>query len=144
MIEPPPLLPFFYNHFNNSILSPPPFIFQSLLFKKNIYIQQSYPHAQARNPYKTAGHLKKDKNLVIIKWLNIEQNYNSFFGTGKAPTMKDQFNTYKDKYKKVDTKSISMGFGLTNEDQKAEISTVNEKLESMCHHYHVMKELMGD
>ncbi|KNZ48633.1 hypothetical protein VP01_5525g1 [Puccinia sorghi] len=28
--------------------------------------------------------------------------------------MKDQFNTYNDKYKKVHTKSISMGFGLTN------------------------------
>ncbi|KNZ62083.1 hypothetical protein VP01_13161g2, partial [Puccinia sorghi] len=68
-------------------------------------------------------------------------NYNSFFGTGKAPTVGCPS---KDKYKKVDTKSISMGFGLTNEDQKAEISTVNEKLESMCHHYHVMKELMGD
>ncbi|KNZ51907.1 hypothetical protein VP01_376g8 [Puccinia sorghi] len=32
--------------------------------------------------------------------------------------MKDQFNTYKDKYNKVHTKSISTGFGLTNEDQK--------------------------
>ncbi|KNZ61303.1 hypothetical protein VP01_1422g7 [Puccinia sorghi] len=31
---------------------------------------------------KTAGHLKKDNNLVIIKWLKIEQNYNSCFGTG--------------------------------------------------------------
>ncbi|KNZ54198.1 hypothetical protein VP01_3011g2 [Puccinia sorghi] len=36
------------------------------------------------------------------------------------PQMKDQFNTYKGKYKKFQTKSISMGFGLTNEDQKGE------------------------
>ncbi|KNZ60639.1 hypothetical protein VP01_15262g1, partial [Puccinia sorghi] len=40
-------------------------------------------------------------------------------------------------YKKVHTKSISMGFGLTNENQKAEVSTVNEKIESMRPHYHV-------
>ncbi|KNZ64250.1 hypothetical protein VP01_10509g1 [Puccinia sorghi] len=32
--------------------------------------------------------------------------------------MKDQFNTYKGKYKKVHTKSIS-GFGRTDEDPKA-------------------------
>ncbi|KNZ48106.1 hypothetical protein VP01_5904g1, partial [Puccinia sorghi] len=70
--------------------------------------------------------------------------YNSCFGTGKAPAvgctakdqpnprqMKDQFNTYKDKYKKVHTRSISMGFGLTNEDQKAGISKINDKLESI-------------
>jgi len=30
--------------------------------------------------------------------------------------MKDRFNTYKDKYKKVHTKSISTGFGLTDKD----------------------------
>jgi len=58
--------------------------------------------------------------------------------------MKDRFNTYKDKYKKVHTKSISTGFGLTDEDRKAGISTIDEKLESMCPHYHAMNELMGD
>ncbi|KNZ44463.1 hypothetical protein VP01_9142g1, partial [Puccinia sorghi] len=47
------------------------------------------------------------------------------------------------KYKKVHTKPISMGFGLTNEDQKEVISTINEKLEIMCPHYHVMNMLMG-
>ncbi|KNZ54476.1 hypothetical protein VP01_2938g3 [Puccinia sorghi] len=31
-------------------------------------------------------------------------------------TMKDQFNTYKDKYEKFHTKSISISFGLTNEN----------------------------
>ncbi|KNZ47681.1 hypothetical protein VP01_6223g1 [Puccinia sorghi] len=58
--------------------------------------------------------------------------------------MKDQFNTYKDNYKKVHTKSISTGFGLTNEDQKAGISTINENLESMCPQYHAMNDLMGE
>ncbi|KNZ64200.1 hypothetical protein VP01_10565g1 [Puccinia sorghi] len=48
---------------------------------------------------------------------------------------------YKDKYKKVHTNSIATGFGLTNEDQKG-ICTINEKFESMCPHYHVMKKLM--
>ncbi|KNZ47878.1 hypothetical protein VP01_6070g1 [Puccinia sorghi] len=35
--------------------------------------------------------------------------------------IKDQFNTYKDKYKKFHTKSISTGFGLTNEDQRGSL-----------------------
>ena len=58
--------------------------------------------------------------------------------------MKDRFNTYKDKYKKVHTKSISTGFWLTDEDCKVGISAINEKLESMFPHYHAMNELMGD
>ncbi|KNZ60384.1 hypothetical protein VP01_15623g1, partial [Puccinia sorghi] len=41
------------------------------------------------------------------------------------------------------TKSISTGFDLTNEDQKAGISTINEKVERMCPPYHVMNKLMG-
>ncbi|KNZ54757.1 uncharacterized protein VP01_2862g2, partial [Puccinia sorghi] len=36
---------------------------------------------------KTAGHLKKEDYLVIIKWLKIEWNYDSCFGTGKAPAV---------------------------------------------------------
>ncbi|KNZ48253.1 uncharacterized protein VP01_5795g1 [Puccinia sorghi] len=36
---------------------------------------------------KTAGHLKKEDYLVIIEWLKIEWNYNSCFGTGKAPAV---------------------------------------------------------
>ncbi|KNZ51673.1 uncharacterized protein VP01_386g17 [Puccinia sorghi] len=36
---------------------------------------------------KTAGHLKKEDYLVIIEWLKIERNYNSCFGTGKAPSV---------------------------------------------------------
>ena len=58
--------------------------------------------------------------------------------------MKDWFNTYKYKHKKVHTKAISKGFGLTNEDRKAGISKIYEKLESMCSHYHAMNELMVD
>ncbi|KNZ60290.1 uncharacterized protein VP01_1579g2 [Puccinia sorghi] len=30
---------------------------------------------------------EKNEKLVIIKWLNIKQNYNSCFGTGKAPSV---------------------------------------------------------
>ena len=33
-----------------------------------------------------------------------------------ARQMKDQFNTYKEKYKKAHTKSLSIGFGLTPQD----------------------------
>ncbi|KNZ45618.1 uncharacterized protein VP01_798g8 [Puccinia sorghi] len=42
--------------------------------------------------------------------------------------MKDQFNTNKEKYKKVHTKSI----------------TIDEKLESMCLHHHDMNKLIED
>ncbi|KNZ58808.1 hypothetical protein VP01_1859g2, partial [Puccinia sorghi] len=79
---------------------------------------------------------EKEDYLIIIKWPKIEWNYNSCFGTGETPAV-----GYK--YKKVHTKSIATGFGLTNEDRKAGICTINEKLESMCPHYHVMNKLMG-
>ncbi|KNZ57748.1 hypothetical protein VP01_2082g4 [Puccinia sorghi] len=84
---------------------------------------------------KTASHLKKEDYLVIIEWLNIKQNYNSCIGTGKAPAVGCPA--------KVHTKSIATGFGFTNEDQKVGISTIDEKLESMCPHYNTMSDLMG-
>ncbi|KNZ54200.1 hypothetical protein VP01_3010g1 [Puccinia sorghi] len=31
----------------------------------------------------------------------------------------------------------------TNEDHKVGISTIDDKLESLCPHYHAMNELMG-
>ncbi|KNZ60291.1 uncharacterized protein VP01_1579g3 [Puccinia sorghi] len=88
---------------------------------------------------KTTGHLKKDNNLLLCNWEG--SCYDDYQSPKSIPLedqpnscqMKDKFNNYKDMYKKVHTKSISMGFGLTNEDQKVQISTVNEKLESMCH-----------
>ncbi|KNZ47676.1 hypothetical protein VP01_622g2 [Puccinia sorghi] len=98
------------------------------------------PDIQIKSKKKREGHLNKEEYLVIIEWLKIERNYNSCFGTGKAPAVGHQA---KDKYRKFLTKSISTGFGLTNEDQKAEISTIDEKLESICPHYHVINELMG-
>ncbi|KNZ56013.1 hypothetical protein VP01_251g5 [Puccinia sorghi] len=84
---------------------------------------------------KTTGHLKKCDNLLLWNWEGSCYQPNPL-------QMKDKFNNYKDMHKKFHTKSILMGFGLTNENQKAGISTVNEKLESMCPHYHVMNELM--
>ncbi|KNZ64221.1 uncharacterized protein VP01_10536g2 [Puccinia sorghi] len=45
------------------------------------------------------GHLKKEDYLVIIKWLKIKPNYNSCFGTGKAPDVgspaKGKINDFK-------------------------------------------------
>ncbi|KNZ44985.1 uncharacterized protein VP01_8604g1 [Puccinia sorghi] len=89
---------------------------------------------------KKAIQLKKEDYLVIIEWLKIEWNYNSCFGTGKAPSVG---LPAKDKYNKFHTKYISTGFGLTNEDLNTGISKIDEKLESMCTHYHVMNDLMG-
>ncbi|KNZ48543.1 hypothetical protein VP01_5598g1, partial [Puccinia sorghi] len=94
---------------------------------------------------KTASHLKKDCYLVIIKWLKIKQNYNACFGNGKAPAVgcpaKDQPNPLS-------------GEGTIQHLQRQlqEIphqlihfqSTINEKLESMCSHYHAINKLMGD
>ncbi|KNZ60084.1 hypothetical protein VP01_1612g7 [Puccinia sorghi] len=78
----------------------------------------------------------KEEYLVMIEWLNIKHNCNSCFQTRKAPAV--GYN-----YKQVNTKSISMGFGLTNEDQKVGISTTNDKIESMCPHYHARNNFMA-
>ncbi|KNZ57703.1 hypothetical protein VP01_2095g3, partial [Puccinia sorghi] len=80
---------------------------------------------------KKAGHLKKEDNLGRLLLLVVQQkvklmainlhNQSPSNIKLKIHQMKYQFNTYKDKYKKIHTKSISTGFGLTNEDQKAGI-----------------------
>jgi hypothetical protein len=57
--------------------------------------------------------------------------------------MKDRFNSYKDKYKKTHTLSLSTGFGLTEEDRLAGITTIDDKLDKMCPHFHAMHQLMG-
>jgi hypothetical protein len=57
--------------------------------------------------------------------------------------MKDHFNSYKDKYKKTHTLSLSTGFGLTPEGQQTGIQTIKQKLDSLCPHYQPMHELMG-
>ncbi|KNZ56550.1 hypothetical protein VP01_2378g1 [Puccinia sorghi] len=49
----------------------------------------------------------------------------------------------KEKYKKFHTKSISTGFGLTDEDQKVGLSTIDENFEIMCPHYYAKNEWMG-
>ncbi|KNZ51595.1 uncharacterized protein VP01_3890g2 [Puccinia sorghi] len=72
---------------------------------------------------KTAGHLKKEDYLIIIEWLKIKQNYNSCFGTGILLLVVQQ------KINPISTKT--------------RICTINEKLESMCPHYHAMNNLMG-
>ncbi|PLW57475.1 hypothetical protein PCANC_02611 [Puccinia coronata f. sp. avenae] len=58
--------------------------------------------------------------------------------------MKDCFNSYKDKYKKTHTLSLATGFGLTPEDRQTGIQTIEQKLDSLCPHYQVMHELMGN
>ncbi|KNZ60646.1 uncharacterized protein VP01_1525g7 [Puccinia sorghi] len=44
------------------------------------------PAIQRKSKKNRTGHLKKEDYLVIIEWLTIEPNYNSCFGTGKAPS----------------------------------------------------------
>ncbi|KNZ63157.1 hypothetical protein VP01_11800g1, partial [Puccinia sorghi] len=78
---------------------------------------------------KTAGHLKKEDYLQI--W-----NREGSCGWSSSKRINS-------KYKKFHTKSISTVFGLIDEDHQAGDSTINEKLESMCPHYHAMNELMG-
>jgi hypothetical protein len=58
--------------------------------------------------------------------------------------MKDRFKSYKDKYKKAHTKSLSTGFGLTPADRKLGIKTIEDKLENMCPLYAQMDEIFGN
>ncbi|KAA1101920.1 hypothetical protein PGT21_033103 [Puccinia graminis f. sp. tritici] len=58
--------------------------------------------------------------------------------------MKDRFKSYKDKYKKAHTKSMSTGSGLTPADRKAGITTIEDKLENMCPLYAEMDEIFGN
>ena len=58
--------------------------------------------------------------------------------------MKDRFKSYKDKYKKAHTKSMSTGFGLTPAYRKAGITTIEDKLENMCPLYAEMDEIFGN
>ena len=47
----------------------------------------------------TTPHLKREDYLIIINWLSIERNYNSCFGSGKAPPVgrpaKGKINGYE-------------------------------------------------
>ena len=58
--------------------------------------------------------------------------------------IKDFFNSYKDKYKKAHTQSLVTGLGLTPDDWKNKIETIEKKLDSMCPHYQAMKYLKGN
>ncbi|KNZ51265.1 hypothetical protein VP01_4017g2, partial [Puccinia sorghi] len=66
----------------------------------------------------------------------IKCSFSACFGSGKAPAVGCPA--------KIHTKSMFMGVGLTDKDQQVGITTINEKLESMCPHYHAMNKLMGD
>ncbi|KNZ64150.1 hypothetical protein VP01_10608g1, partial [Puccinia sorghi] len=89
-------------------------------------------------------------NVVIIKCLKIEQNYNACFD-GKAPAVgcpaKVKINGFEMMAINLQNQSASNinptpCFGLINKDQKVGISTIVEKLESMYPHYHSMNKLM--
>ncbi|KNZ51066.1 hypothetical protein VP01_4106g1, partial [Puccinia sorghi] len=88
---------------------------------------------------KTAGHLNKEDYLVIIGWLKIERNYNSCFGTGNALAVGC---SAKDKPDPLSDEEL-IQYTKTSTKKKAGISTIDEKLESMCPHYHAMYELIG-
>ncbi|KNZ53913.1 hypothetical protein VP01_30g6 [Puccinia sorghi] len=95
---------------------------------------------------KTMGHLSKEDYLVIIKWLKIERNYDSFFGTGKADAMMYD-NLCNQSPSKINLMSdeglIQYLQRQVQENQKAGIYKIDDKLQSMCPHYHAINKLMG-
>ncbi|KAI9605347.1 hypothetical protein KEM48_002287 [Puccinia striiformis f. sp. tritici PST-130] len=60
-----------------------------------------------------------------------------------ARQMKERFKTYKGKFKKAHTESLSTGFGLTAADKKKGIKTIEAKLDNMCPLYAEMYELVN-
>ena len=58
--------------------------------------------------------------------------------------MRERFKNYQSKYKKAQFASKSTGFGVTDEDIEAGITSVKEKLNSMCPYFHEMDDLFGD
>ncbi|KAL6494203.1 hypothetical protein OROGR_031003 [Orobanche gracilis] len=59
-------------------------------------------------------------------------------------SMADRFRTYMNKYRDAREKSSATGFGVTDDDKKRNIHTVQAKLESMCPHYERMHALVGE
>ncbi|KAL6566632.1 hypothetical protein OROMI_015036 [Orobanche minor] len=59
-------------------------------------------------------------------------------------SMADRFRTYMNKYRDAREKSSSTGFGVTDDDKKRNIHTVQAKLDSMCPHYERMHALVGE
>ncbi|KNZ45075.1 hypothetical protein VP01_850g2 [Puccinia sorghi] len=97
-------------------------------------------------------------NMMLLINLLIKWSYHSCFETGKA--CYDGYQSKESIFLKDQPKPLSdegliqhlqsphqihfHNFGLNNEDQKAGISKINEKLEIMFPHYHVMNKSMGD
>ena len=57
--------------------------------------------------------------------------------------MADRFKTYRSKYRKAQMLSKSTGFGLTDEDRLQGISSVAQKLDTLCPYFSGMDELFG-
>ncbi|KNZ63048.1 hypothetical protein VP01_1193g11 [Puccinia sorghi] len=94
------------------------------------------------NADRTGGHLKEENYLVKSNGSRLNRITMPALEVGRLILINSTHSMTNTK--KVHTKSISTGFGLTNQDQKVGISTINEKLETMCPQYHTMKELIGD
>ncbi|KAL6574680.1 hypothetical protein OROMI_011965 [Orobanche minor] len=58
--------------------------------------------------------------------------------------MADRWRTYMKKYIVAREKSSSTGFGITDEDKKRNIHTVQAKLDMICPHYERMHALVGE
>ena len=58
--------------------------------------------------------------------------------------MRKQFKNYRAKYKKAQMAASSTGFGLNDNDEANGISSVSEKLNSMCLFYEEMDDLFGN
>ncbi|KAL6533353.1 hypothetical protein OROMI_027465 [Orobanche minor] len=59
-------------------------------------------------------------------------------------SMADRWRTYMKKYIAAREKSSSTGFGVTDEDKKRNIHTVQAKMDMICPHYERMHALVGE
>ncbi|KAI9601914.1 hypothetical protein KEM48_001202 [Puccinia striiformis f. sp. tritici PST-130] len=98
----------------------------------------------------TQSHLKREDYQIIINWLRNKRNFERCHGYDKAPPiilnarqMKERFKTYKGKFKKAHTESLSTGFGLTAANKKKGIKTIEAKLDNMCPLYAEMYEVVN-
>ncbi|KAL6569979.1 hypothetical protein OROMI_014493 [Orobanche minor] len=80
----------------------------------------------------------------IEDWKELATIINSRFRSKFNLDMADCWRTYMNKYTAAREKSSSTGFGVTDEDKKRNIHTVQAKLDMICPHYERMQALVSE
>ncbi|KAI9319581.1 hypothetical protein BDR26DRAFT_884634 [Obelidium mucronatum] len=76
---------------------------------------------------------------------SLAEHVNDVTGAGwTAEQGKTRYEAYLKTYKATKTAATTTGFGITDEDAVAKISTIEEKLEAMCPNYSQLDRLFGE